>query len=317
MKSYPSTEVFILDSAVLDGQGDITWQGRTAGGSSGHNALVGILRCLPVRLVYFFMYFGAVWLFIVHVKERRSIIRYFREVLGYGRFLSFFKALENHFIFGMNMVDRFAVYARGTDVVRMDVEPRNDFTRLCAGTSSGILVAGAHIGNFEIGGYTLKQNFKKIHVFAYAGEEAALQGRRSAAFGQTDVIMENSGADLSNLFSIKNFLDEGDVVAIMCDRFNGREKSSDMRFMGREACFPSGMFRIAGKLGVPVVSMFVIRTGCLKYKVFIRELCSGQVFGKGEMAAALMREYVSDIERIISEYPEQWFNYYDFWKYGD
>ena len=36
---------------------------------------------------------------------------------------------------------------------------------------------------------------------------------------------------------------------------------------------------------------------------------NGVVPGQG-----LLKQYVSALESVVKQYPEQWFNYYDFWK---
>jgi len=265
------------------------------------------------------MSFVALWLFCVHTEERRSIIRYFRRVLGYGPLRAVYMAIRNHLLFGMMIVDRFAVYARGGDTIKFDLDlENNDFMNLCR-QEKGIVIASAHLGNFEIGGYVLRQNLKKIHIFSYGGEEASLQEKRKTTFDGSDIVMEYASDDVSNLLRIKNILDGGDVVAMLCDRFISGEKRHEVTFMGRPAALLDGMFRIAEKLNVPVVSFFVVRTGYMKYKAYVRELCSDPDirYSRGEKTEAFLNGYISDMEKVIFEYPEQWFNYFDFWNYAD
>ena len=35
---------------------------------------------------------------------------------------------------------------------------------------------------------------------------------------------------------------------------------------------------------------------------------------KKDFAQRLAKQYVQDLENKVRQYPEQWFNYYDFWK---
>lgn len=290
------------------------WRGRTSGGRFGHRFMFLLLKVTPLWLVYFFMFFVACFLAVFHRAERKSIYRYFRKILGYGRVRASYHTLLNHIRFGQVIVDRFAFYARGEKAVKVEVEEPNEFLPLL-GDDRGIIVAGAHFGNLEIAGYTLRQDRKRIHVFAWAGEEAAMQNSRKGAFGHTDTVMEFIGNDMSHLFTIKNTLDEGDVVQMMCDRFAGNEKGMDVTFMGHTASFPVGMFRIADMLDVPMVTFFVARTGYGKYALRIRRIVPEP--GQDRVRGMLM-QYVAHLEDMLRRYPEQWFNYYDFWKeYGD
>jgi len=298
----------------LNGSVHRKWNGRTSGGSFGHRSLFILLKITPLWLIYFFTFFGACWFLVAHSKERQSIYRYFRRIIGYGPLKSSCSVFINHFRFGQVIIDRFAVYARGERAVKVEIEQPNLFVPLVRG-EKGIIIAGAHFGNLEIAGYSLKQDRKKIHIFSYAGEEAALQEKRKSAFGQTDIIMEYIRNDFSHMFSIKNILDSGDIVQMMCDRFAGREKGMDVSFMGHTASFPTGMFRIADTLDIPMITFFVVRTGYCKYRIYTGLIKPSK--GPGNVRN-MLGQYVSNLESLLSKYPEQWFNYYDFWKeYGD
>jgi len=290
------------------------WSGRTSGGTFGHGFLFTILKVTPLWLVYFFMFFGVCWFLLAHDSERRSIYRYFRRILGYGTLRSSYMVLLNHIRFGQVIVDRFAFYAKGGDSISVEVANPNEFLPLTYG-EKGIIVAGAHFGNLEIAGYRLTQDRKKIHIFAYAGEEADLQKLRKSAFGQTDIVMEYIGNDMSHLYTIKDTLEKGDIVQMMCDRFAGAEKGTDVMFLGHKASFPTGMFRIADMLDVPMVTFFVTRTGYGRYTIYARLIKT--VPGR-QNVSEMINQYVSHLEDMIKIYPEQWFNYYDFWKeYGN
>ncbi len=64
---------------------------------------------------------------------------------------------------------------------------------------------------------------------------------------------------------------------------------------------------------VAVLSIHVMKEAAKKYHIFIE-----QIKGQGDTirtkAADIAQKYVSTIESVLRKYPEQWFNYYDFWK---
>ena len=49
-----------------------------------------------------------------------------------------------------------------------------------------------------------------------------------------------------------------------------------------------------------------------KYHIFIEQI-QGQGNTIREKAADIARQYVTSIETVLRKYPEQWFNYYEFW----
>jgi predicted LPLAT superfamily acyltransferase len=51
-----------------------------------------------------------------------------------------------------------------------------------------------------------------------------------------------------------------------------------------------------------------------KYKVYIRELnTSEEGINRKERAMRVTQAFASEMESVLKEYPEQWFNYYEFW----
>jgi predicted LPLAT superfamily acyltransferase len=124
--------------------------------------------------------------------------------------------------------------------------------------------------------------------------------------------------DLSHLFTVYTALQNGEVVSIPCDRNLGSPKCVTCHFLNGEADFPTGPFSLAETLGVEVLSIFVTKERGKKYTVHVTPLSAdvppGQASNKEERVAAYVRSFASEVERIVRRYPEQWFNYYEFWK---
>ena len=79
-------------------------------------------------------------------------------------------------------------------------------------------------------------------------------------------------------------------------------------FLGEKAYFPKGPFIIATRFGAPVTFVFVLRKGKRLYeftatapKTYNRDL------------DGVMNDYISTLEQMVKENPDQWFNHYNFW----
>jgi predicted LPLAT superfamily acyltransferase len=119
------------------------------------------------------------------------------------------------------------------------------------------------------------------------------------------------------LFTLHAALQQGEVVTVLCDRHPGSPKCLTCDFLNGKADFPAGAFALADTLGVEVLSVFVIKESVKKYTVHIKPLsldAQQAEGGKNERVAACVRAFVSEAEAIVRRYPEQWFNYYEFWK---
>ena len=64
------------------------------------------------------------------------------------------------------------------------------------------MMVGSHTGNYEICGYLLRQDAKKIYTLVFGGEGEALQRQRYAQWVQNNVEMVPVADDMSHLFVI-------------------------------------------------------------------------------------------------------------------
>lgn len=293
-------------------EGNREWQGRTGGGTFGQKALFFIFRYVPVTFLYpvllfvipFYLFFGR--------KNCKAIYDYFHKILGYKKWKSFCSVIKNHWIFGQIVLDRFAIIASNKTHFKVDVDGNEHYWEVLE-QPQGAIVTTAHIGCFEVLGHFFSQDRKPINVVVFAGENQQFSQNRARSFAKGNVKMIPILPDLSHLFFIKNALENGELLTIACDRGEGG-KSLQLPFLGVNTSFPTSTFHLAVKMNVPVLVAFAIKIKRTHYKGFFYKL---QPSSEGKTASenveALTRSYVKCLEEILKQYPEQWFNYYDFW----
>lgn len=114
--------------------------------------------------------------------------------------------------------------------------------------------------------------------------------------------------------AIANALMANEVVAIMGDRASNPNATISLEFLGEEALFNKNPFQIAYKMKKPLVSYFIVWVGLQKYhKVFV-EIDMDYDLNIEEAIEKAMKSYIKAYENILREYPNQWLNFYDFWK---
>jgi predicted LPLAT superfamily acyltransferase len=124
--------------------------------------------------------------------------------------------------------------------------------------------------------------------------------------------------DLSHLIEIRKVLDNGELVAIHGDRFRDGARTITVDFMGRPAQLPEGPFYLAMRMGAPVSFAFAMKAGNKRYHFHATppktyDAPAGRRITE-EHLVPLVRDYVAAVEEMLRKYPEQWFNYFDFWK---
>ena len=284
------------------------WEGTTYGNGLMHRWLIGLLRGIDIRILYVFAY-----VFVVPPTLFRRgfkyIYRYFRKCFGCGVLRAFWKTYQNHCMFAQVVIDRFAMYAgRKFDI---EIEGNEHFLHLAEQPGSFVQLS-SHVGNYEIAGYTLVASQKPMNALVYRGEKETVMQNRTKLFSQTNIRMISISDDMSHLFLIDQALTRGEIVSFPADRILGSEKFVAARFLGREAHFPMGPFRVITMRSLPALVVHVMKVGTLRYKVFVTPLSYDTSAPRSQQLQQLTEGYVAELERIVRRYPTQWYNYFEF-----
>lgn len=286
------------------------WAGTTYGSGGLHKSLIWTLRFIDVRLLYLFASVFVVPVCLILNDSRRTAYRYFRDRHGYGRIRAAWATYINHCKFAQVVIDKFAMYAGKkfeVEVIGMD-----RFNEL-ASKDEGFLHLSSHIGNYEIAGYTLVSERKTINAVVYAHEKASVMENRNNMFTKTNIRMITLRQDMSHLFEIDQALCNGDIVSFPTDRFMGQAKCVECTFLGKTAKFPQGPFSVATMRGLDVLAVNVMKTGLVKYRIYVTPLQYDKEAPRREQIRQLSQAYVAELEKRVLEYPEQWYNFFDFW----
>lgn len=286
------------------------WAGTTYGSGGLHKSLIWTLRYIDVRFLYLFASIFVVPVCLILNDSRRTAYRYFRDRHGYGRIRAAWATYINHCKFAQVVIDKFAMYAGKK--FEVEVSGMDRFNEL-ASKDEGFLHLSSHIGNYEIAGYTLVSERKTINAVVYAHEKASVMENRNNMFTKTNIRMITLRQDMSHLFEIDQALCNGDIVSFPTDRFMGQAKCVECTFLGKTAKFPQGPFSVATMRGLDVLAVNVMKTGLVKYRIYVTPLQYDKEAPRREQIRQLSQAYVVELEKRVLEYPEQWYNFFDFW----
>lgn len=286
------------------------WQGHTDGNRWMQQQLINCFRFLNLRIYYagvacvvpFYMLFGAGF---------KSSYHYFRRRQHFGKLKSLVYIYRQYFRFGQVMIDRFACYAGKT--FHVEIEHYERFTDAALRKEAFVMLSG-HVGNYEIGGYHLVAENKPINALVYAGETEVVRENREILFGKNNIRLIPMQSDMSHVFAMNNAFHNGEIVSIPADRCIGSEKTVECCFMGAKARFPKGAFSTIVLEGIKALPIFVMKEGVNRYRIFVEELeMPPAELKREEKIKHLAQQYAAQLERIVRKYPEQWFNFFEFW----
>lgn len=290
------------------------WRGNTAGTTWMHQLLIVSFRYIGLRPIYIFMGLLVVPCYMLFNHQGYlAVYRYLRFRHKYSRWKSFGFTYLNHYRFGQIILDRFAVYAGFRYEFELD---GNEELLALMGQKGGFIILSSHVGNYEIAGYTFRSNGKQYNALVFPGEAQMVMENRKRILSQHNINMIPVGDDMSHIFAINNALAEGEIVSIPGDRIFGSPRFVECEFLGSSARFPLGPYALAVQRDVPVLAVFVMKVSAHKYKVYIRRVTavSSELKSRNAKAAVLAQGFVREVEAVLRKYPEQWFNYYNFWK---
>ena len=287
------------------------WQGTTYGNGWMHKWLIRLLRHTDTRVLYAFAAVFIVPVCLIVNPAQRITYRYFRDRWGMSWLRAVIKTYVNFYMFAQVVIDKFAIYAGRK--FKTEIEGYDYFLTL-AGKEGGFIQLSAHIGNYEIAGYTLTAEKKRFNALVFAGEKESVMRNRNRMFGDRNIRMIAIKPDMSHIFLINNALSDGETVSMPADRVIGSQKTMAVTLLGKEAHLPAGPFTVATMRGLPVIAVNVMKTAHDTYKIYVTPLRYDLSAPRRQQARQLADAYAAEIGRMMTMYPEQWYNYFDFWQ---
>jgi lauroyl/myristoyl acyltransferase len=256
----------------------------------------------------------ALIIFLLIGRNRRGVVENQRRVvgdLGKGRLLA--AAYRVFAMFARCMTETMEFYGPRPRTFRIDEPEENHVARVLA-LGRGVILATAHVGNWDISGRALHATGRPVCLVMGREPNETTQeyARRSREHVGVRVIFSDSS--VFSAFNMIRALRRNEILAIQIDRGNGEPNSAAKRmpFFGAEASFQEGPFHLARVSGTPVVPVVTLRRGLRHYEIVLGRprWVARDVPGDAEAA---LREMVEFFEQTIREHPEQWFQFAPFW----
>jgi predicted LPLAT superfamily acyltransferase len=290
-----------------------TWQGRSKGNRLGYRIFVWLIHRFGVFPAYFLLRFVTLYYFFFSFRTSAPIYTLYRKKLGFGISASLGSLYRNYYVFGQSLIDKALLFSDMKSPFRIDFDGEEHLLEMARRKRGGLLLS-AHIGNWDIAGNLLRRLGTRVHILMYDGEQPAIRQYLESATGVSSARIIIIREDLSHMYKISEALGAGELVCIHADRYLQGNKTLDASFLGQRARFPAGPFLIAARFKVPVSFVFAIKESNLHYHFFASELQDYSGGGKRETPGIILGDFVIEMERKLRAYPDQWFNYYDFWE---
>ncbi|USG62618.1 glycosyltransferase family 2 protein [Sneathiella marina] len=220
--------------------------------------------------------------------------------------------------FGKMALDKISAWLGDIKIKDLAIDNMEELDRR-ASSETGIVVFTSHLGNVEVcRALAEKRGANKITVFAHT-KHAMRFNNLLAAYNPASAVdvMEVEDIGPGTLIELRERLDRGDWIVIAGDRIpvTGNKRTISVDFLGSPALFSQGPVIIASLLKSPVYIMNCVRDG-EKFRIYFDKLTDQIILprqNRDVAAGKYIIEYVKALEEKCLQYPDQWYNFFDFW----
>ncbi len=256
--------------------------------------------------------------FLILKRERRAVTGNLRRVSGKRGLTLQWKVYKVFYSFCDLMVSYcFVPQATHSQLLGMLVDADDGSGKidqyLAAG--NGLIVWTAHVGNSEFASRLLSMNgpVNVARVVEEKPAEIVLRNLMASERLKTVDLKGGVGASIELLQALRR----NEIVAIQGDRVYQRH-TFEVPFFSQSTSFPLGPFLLSQVSGAPVLPVFVVRRGWLRYQVLMGDLipAAPSRVKRSDRDADMyeaMCQAVMFLEKTLATHYDQWMNFFDFW----
>ncbi|VVN97285.1 glycosyl transferase [Pseudomonas fluorescens] len=185
----------------------------------------------------------------------------------------------------------------------------------------GQMLVGAHLGNLEVCRALAELGEKVTMNVLVHTKHAERFNRLLGEAGATHLrLIQVSELDPVIMLQLNQRLDRGEWLAIAGDRVplhGGRTVQVD--FLGHPAAFAQGPWLLAGLLKCPVNLLFCLKHNG-RYRVTLEPFADAILWKRSDREQVIAQwtaRYAERLGKYCLEAPQQWFNFYPYWKTDD
>ncbi|MGO9614615.1 MAG: lysophospholipid acyltransferase family protein [Dissulfurispiraceae bacterium] len=214
----------------------------------------------------------------------RLFMNYSKYLVDYGRFTGLHKS---------NIISKIVSFDRAENLEE------------ALAMKKGIILLTAHLGNWELGGIFFGSYGLKVNVVTVQDKNAQIDEVRRTYREQHSVNTITIGDSPFSTIEMLKALNNGEMIAMLIDRYLEGMDFLKTDFFGRPARFPRGPFTLSRVTGAPIIVAFVVKEGDGYRGIVERPL----VVKQAEEEVDILGKVVQSLEQYIVRYPDQWYNF--------
>jgi len=285
-----------------------SWTGRSRGNVLGYKIVVHSLRVFGLSKTYFLLRVISFYYYLFAGEPKRHILNFYQYNLGFSRQKAKALCKANFFLLAQSILDKIALAMNLGKEIYYQQRGEDQLIQMAKSGRGGFVIS-AHLGNWDIAGNLLQNLDVPLNVLMYENEEEKINSflKRIGSKPSFNIIPIKD--DMSHLVKIYKHYKQKELICINADRFLPGAKTITANFLNSKAHFPEGPFSIVNKLKAEYTFIFAVKNSKFGYEFSATKprIAAGQL-------QEIVADYVAALEEKVKQFPEQWFNYYDFFQ---
>jgi predicted LPLAT superfamily acyltransferase len=266
-----------------------------------------LYRAFGYTFIYYLMYPVSFFYFLVAHNVKAALKDYYARIGVPFNNRVYFTHLRH---FAITMCDRFISKVRPNDY-RFEIEKEEE---LLVTMRQGCILLLSHFGGWAAAGNCFHD--ATIHIVM---QEALLEEIKRIEEDLPSVqsnihVIDLAKGGVAVSLEIASALLKNEIVAMMGDRAREAKHHHPVLFFGHEADLNQNPFLLAYKTQKPIVALAVIYQKPQCYKIKYLKIIMQKKNPQSEEIHKAMQAYADFLASVVACHPEQWFNFYHFWK---
>jgi KDO2-lipid IV(A) lauroyltransferase len=174
---------------------------------------------------------------------------------------------------------------------------------------TGLIFVGGHIGNSDLAAALLAGRGFPVHVIAESLQPPKWDELVQAARSAVGLRVIPMGAHAMRFLRV---LREKEILAFLIDR-PVEEAGVPVTFFGRETNVPAGAAALALRANAQILGAYIVRSGNSYVARISRPFAAPSTGDPARDLEALTQALFDWMERVIRQYPDQWFMFRRMW----
>lgn len=185
-------------------------------------------------------------------------------------------------------------------------------------TKTGAVLLGAHLGSFYAMRAQSNEEALPLYPLVYLKNAKRINDALRALDPRSKAqLIEMDDDNVSFVLRVRELVEQGGLIAILGDRVPPGGRTVEVDFLGDKALLPTGPYLLAATLRCPVYFTVAIYREPNRYELHCEPFADRIELPRGKRDEALKRyaqAYADRLAAYCRQAPDNWFNFYDFWK---